>query len=414
MTQPPVINNLKELLEPALEPGTQVLGHQTTFLTAPGDNYGSTMLALTVDVISATTNKPEQLQLVGKMRPTSEEFLEIFQIDVTFVKEAAVYSQIVPAMLSLQKELAFPEEELIDVFCRCYSTRISLDPNNSKVDADGVMLFENLKPAGYVTEDRRVGFSRDLAEFILKKLSLFHAIPIALRYLKPDVFNTSILKFLVKIDIDAGLNEQTKERMMEVVRADFVKAGIQDDLSKRLLALIDDCRYQQANLISDDINQYCSMLHNDLWVNNMMIKYDENGKPAGLKFVDFQLIQMDSLVRDVLFFILTSVSDSKLENTIDNYFEVYFNSLLNDLTKLRCPNLDQFTFESFLDEINHVAPREFYHIVAMLRVVLAKKESIPEQSELDAQLFCNDDLVEDDYFGRLSLVVQIYEKKGWV
>ncbi|XP_039429374.1 uncharacterized protein LOC120412832 isoform X2 [Culex pipiens pallens] len=388
MTQPPVINNLKELLEPALEPGTQVLGHQTTFLTAPGDNYGSTMLALTVDVISATTNKPEQLQLVGKMRPTSEEFLEIFQIDVTFVKEAAVYSQIVPAMLSLQKELAFPEEELIDVFCRCYSTRISLDPNNSKVDADGVMLFENLKPAGYVTEDRRVGFSRDLAEFILKKLSLFHAIPIALRYLKPDVFNTSILKFLVKIDIDAGLNEQTKERMMEVVRADFVKAGIQDDLSKRLLALIDDCRYQQANLISDDINQYCSMLHNDLWVNNMMIKYDENGKPAGLKFVDFQLIQMDSLV--------------------------YFNSLLNDLTKLRCPNLDQFTFESFLDEINHVAPREFYHIVAMLRVVLAKKESIPEQSELDAQLFCNDDLVEDDYFGRLSLVVQIYEKKGWV
>lgn len=112
--------------------------------------------------------QPEQLQLVGKMRPTSEEFLEIFQIDVTFVKEAAVYSQIVPAMLSLQKELAFPEEELIDVFCRCYSTRISLDPNNSKVDADGVMLFENLKPAGCVTEDRRVGFSRDLAEYILK------------------------------------------------------------------------------------------------------------------------------------------------------------------------------------------------------------------------------------------------------
>lgn len=109
--------------------------------------------------------------------------------------------------------------------------------------------------------------------FFFQKLSLFHAIPIALRYLKPDVFNTSILKFLVKIDIDAGLNEQTKERMMEVVRADFVKAGIQDDLSKRLLALIDDCRYQQANLISDDINQYCSMLHNDLWVNNMMIKY---------------------------------------------------------------------------------------------------------------------------------------------
>ena len=109
------------------------------------------------------------------------------------------------------------------------------------------------------------------------------------------MFNTSILKFLVKIDIDAGLNEQTKERMMEVVRADFVKAGIPDDLSKRLVALIDDCRYQQANLISDDINQYCSMLHNDLWVNNMMIKYGKEGCFALLQmsnYSDLFLFQM--------------------------------------------------------------------------------------------------------------------------
>lgn len=102
------------------------------------------------------------------MRPTSEEFLEIFQIDVTFVKEAAVYSQIVPAMIKLQQEMGLPDEETIDVFCRCYNTRVSLDPDSDKVDADGVMLFENLKLAGFITEDRRKGFTRELAEFILK------------------------------------------------------------------------------------------------------------------------------------------------------------------------------------------------------------------------------------------------------
>lgn len=101
------------------------------------------------------------------MRPTSEEFLEIFQIDVTFVKEAAVYSQIVPAMIKLQQEMGLPENEMIDVFCRCYNTRVSLDPASDKVDADGVMLFENLKLAGFITEDRRQGFSRELGEFIL-------------------------------------------------------------------------------------------------------------------------------------------------------------------------------------------------------------------------------------------------------
>lgn len=50
MSQPPVIRNLKEFLEPILSPGTTVLNYRSKFLTAPGDNYGSTMLAVTVDV----------------------------------------------------------------------------------------------------------------------------------------------------------------------------------------------------------------------------------------------------------------------------------------------------------------------------------------------------------------------------
>lgn len=414
MSKPPVIRNLKEFLEPVLEPGVKVLGYKSSFLTAPGDNYGSTMLALTVDVTSATGDELEQLPLVAKMRPTSEEFLEIFQIDVTFVKEAAVYSQIVPAMIKLQQEMGLPDEETIDVFCRCYNTRVSLDPDSDKVDADGVMLFENLKLAGFITEDRRKGFTRELAEFILKKLAQFHAIPIALRLLKPEVFKSSVQKFLVKIDIDAGLSEQTIQRMLTVIEADLKKAGVREQLIKRLLERVDDCRKRQANLVSDEVNQYCSMLHNDLWVNNMMIKYGDTGKPTGLKFVDFQLIQMDSLVRDILFFLLTSVSDANLAHSTDHYFNVYFEGLRFHLARLKCPNMSQFTYQSFLEEINRVAPRELYHIVAMLRVVLAKKESIPEHSELDAELFCNDNLVEEDYYRKLLLVVTIYDQQGWV
>lgn len=71
-------------------------------------------------------------------------------------------------------------------------------------------------------------------------------------------------------------------------------------------------------------------------------------------------------------------------------------------------------FHSFSEEINRIAPRELYHIVVMLRVVLAKKESIPEHSELDSELFCNDNLVEEDYYRKLLSVVEIYDKKGWV
>lgn len=87
------------------------------------------------------------------------------------------------------------------------------------------------------------------------------------------MFKSSVQKFLVKIDIDAGLSEQTIQRMLTVIEADLKKAGVREQLIKRLLERIDECRKRQANLVSDEVNQYCSMLHNDLWVNNMMIKY---------------------------------------------------------------------------------------------------------------------------------------------
>ncbi|XP_053664497.1 uncharacterized protein LOC128713660 [Anopheles marshallii] len=431
---PPPIRDLDGLLAPVLPDGTRVLGYESEFLTAPGDNYGSTMLAVTVrttrtaspaaEVIEQKDNTDrdqdqppvEILHLVAKMRPSSEEFLEIFQIDTTFVKEAAVYLKIVPTLLALQREQGYDgDDELIDVFCRCYNARVSLDPSVEKVDQDGVMLFENLKHAGYVTADRRQGFNREQARYVLQKLALFHAIPIALRYLKPEVFEAGIHKYLVKIDIDAGLSPETLRQMMDVFRQDIVRTGVERGLAERAHAKINECHRRQAQLISDQLTAYCTMLHNDLWVNNMMIKYDSTGKtPCSLKFVDFQLIQMDSLVRDVIFFIITSVNDPELETQLDGYFEYYFQQLAANMVRLQFPNPEDFTFESFREEIDRVAPFELYHIVSMLRVVLARKESIPDQSEQDAALFFNDNLVEEDYYRRLEVTLRIYDQRGWI
>ncbi|XP_041786515.1 uncharacterized protein LOC121601779 [Anopheles merus] len=429
---PPPIRDLEGLLAPVLPAGTRVLGYESEYLTAPGDNYGSTMLAVTVRTAqdasvqerreqkdnSSNDDQPpvELLHLVAKMRPSSEEFLEIFQIDITFVKEAAVYLKIVPSLLALQREQGFDGDgELIDVFCRCFNARVSLDPAVEKVDQDGVMLFENLKLAGYVTADRRKGFNRELARYVLKKLALFHAIPIALRYLKPDVFEAGIHKYLVKIDIDAGLSQATLRQMMDVFRQDILRTGVEAGLAGRAYAKINECHRRQAQLISDQLTCYCTMLHNDLWVNNMMIKYDPTEQvPCSLKFVDFQLIQMDSLVRDVIFFIITSVNDPELEAQLDGYFEYYFQQLAANLARLQFPAQDELTLESFREEIDRVAPFELYHIVSMLRVVLARKESIPDQSEQDAALFFNDNLVEEDYYRRLEVTLRIYDQRGWI
>lgn len=59
---PPPIRDLEGLLAPVLPPGTRVLRYEAEFLTAPGDNYGSTMLAVTVHTRRDATDPEEKVK----------------------------------------------------------------------------------------------------------------------------------------------------------------------------------------------------------------------------------------------------------------------------------------------------------------------------------------------------------------
>lgn len=71
------------------------------------------------------------MELVGKMPPTNEMILAIFQIPITFIKETALYDIIAPTMINFQKEIGILDEQLkLNVFCHCFGTRLSLIPGN--------------------------------------------------------------------------------------------------------------------------------------------------------------------------------------------------------------------------------------------------------------------------------------------
>lgn len=57
---------------------------------------------------------------------------------------------------------------------------------------------------------------------------------------------------------------------------------------------------------------------------------------------------MDSLVRDVIFFIITSVNDPELEAQLDGYFEYYFQQLAANLARLQFPTQDELTLERWV------------------------------------------------------------------
>lgn len=188
-------------------------------LTAPGDHYGSSMKAVTVSLVHETTREEKSLQLIAKMCPTSTELCEAFQVDKTFVKEAAMYTVVAPLLRTFQEEHGIPEDQRVDSFIECFGARKSLDATKDTVDSDAVLILENLNFKGFEVGDRSKGFDLKVSEFVLRNLAKFHAVLIAYRVHRLGEFMVQVLPHLKKLAMGGGMDKETLRRMRQVGRS---------------------------------------------------------------------------------------------------------------------------------------------------------------------------------------------------
>jgi hypothetical protein len=120
------------------------------------------------------------------MVPPSEFIQEVFNTPVTFRNEIAFYKDILPILQDFQRQHGV--KEVIDFVPKYYGSRRNLKGDEGKVDQDAVLLLENLKVANYTTFDRTQGFDLDAAKLIITDLAQFHAVPLALKLEKPEIF----------------------------------------------------------------------------------------------------------------------------------------------------------------------------------------------------------------------------------
>lgn len=73
--------------------------------------------------------------------------------------------------------------------------------------------------------------------------------------------------------------------------------------------------------------------HGDLWVNNVMWRYDHRNKCDGVRFIDLQTLRYTSPVIDVLHFLYTSTEYSIREKYMDQLIDDYVDSLYLTLQK---------------------------------------------------------------------------------
>lgn len=412
---------LQSLLAPHLGLNVKVQEFATRAHTQHGENYGSTILA--VELVILQYDKKYNLSLIAKLVPQSQFLCEAFVIDISFNKEVNAYKLVFPQYEILQKENGVPSHKLFQAFPKFYGARTNREGScNKKADDTAVLLLNNLKVSGYVTGDRLVGLDLVHMKLAIRKLAQFHALSIAIKMLKPEVFKETIMIACENI-ISGGVADCNIAEMWITSAINNVKAIPECVLylEKIEKSLREEMKERQNPSLIPHMEPFATFVHNDFWINNIMFKHEsqtENGTdnlqiPTDVKIVDFQITLYASPVKDLIFFIYTSSAEEIIDHHYDELINIYYHEFVNCLICVRC-DTSPFTFDRFQEELKINAPKEFPHILYMHKFIAADKHKLPDFANCGV-----DEIIQNNYGGelykkRVKTLIKDFTQRGWL
>jgi len=406
--------DLEALLRPTLGRHVVVESFTSKPLTQPGENYGSTMLDIEVTIRHGKDEtSSHNLSLVAKLVPPSEFLRKIFDSSITFCKEITCYTSLKLEYEKLQTEMCIPEDKFLDVFSECYGARATMSEEiGDKADENAAILLENLKTLNYRLGDRRVGLDLKHVQLVVSKLAYFHALSVALKLVKPQVFKDTVLKACKSNSMGFGEAEMKTDtlKLLKIIKT-IPGCGIYLQKVQKGLELADQIKLNPS--LCPPREPYATFSHTDLWVNNMMFCYDSDNEnyPVGVKFLDFQGNVYDSPAKDLLFFLYTSAAEGIMANNYDELIRLYHQNFTDCLKGVGC-DISPFTFQSLLDEIDMFAPSEVHHVLFMLLPISMDKTEIPELSGVDMETFYHKP--NEIYKRKAKEYINDYVQRGWL
>lgn len=147
---------------------------------------------------------------------------------------------------------------------------------------------------------------------------------------------------------------------------------------------------------------FATLSHKDMWINNFMVRLEE-GKIVENKFVDFQGFTYESPVRDLLFFLFTSVQIDTLKEHLDYLLKFYHEQFIKTLENLKCP-IGEFSFGKLMDEIREYCLFDMYHLLFMMVLVVFGKKIQNEDGEV----------ITPHFIPKESIPMEVRERAWWV
>lgn len=410
--EPLPVKNLEPLLSETFGKDFQIKHVEWKPLTDPGENFGSVILAINVTILR--DDKSETLNLVAKLPPRLEYLLELFNSPVTFRKELFFYNSLVTELINLQRETGVAESDLCTVAPKFIGGRLGLK-NADIFDNQATIVLENLKHSNYSTEDRVHGMDKKHSEFAVRELAKMHAIMIAVKLKKPELFEKTILSVLKETVNEAAI--KCVKDMANKAQEDLRNMPEAQPLIKAAEKTITHGIEQYGKLI-DVEEPWGTMVHNDFWVNNMMYRHDATGEILDMKIVDFQLCTYGYGMCDLIFFLMSSMRKEVLEDYLTNMVDLYYDSFIDCLQML---NVDTniFSKEKFMELLNICGPLKFVQCIMMVQVIQATRDKNQDSKTLEENANSPEDIFinqsgSDVYKQKMLHTLKMFDKRGWL
>ncbi|KAH8361005.1 hypothetical protein KR093_007463, partial [Drosophila rubida] len=375
----PEIKELSQVIEPYLK-GDCLFCYDVTNLTQPGDNYGSVLVSIRAQLQHAN-GELYLKRFVAKVPPTDEKYWRFIQPERTCLVENAIYKVLAPALTVLQNEAGIPIDKHFDGFAQYLGSRISLNPDAKTVDKNAILVLEDLRDINYNPSQRMKPFDQLHAELALKYMAQFHALSISFRLKKPEIFQTEVRPLFGKFDWHAAAPESKATMILETLE-DIREVTNNDEIMVDRIKQLSNEFFSFLAAPPNESNPFNSIIHSDFWTMNLMFRHDSFGRATHLKIIDFQTAQYDSIIHDLISFLLTSISTHVLEDNYQHLLHVYHENFIATLTAVDV-NTSAYSFEAFSTELKRIAYIQIPHAIFMTRFILADEATSTNQYDLD-------------------------------
>ncbi|KAM7347472.1 uncharacterized protein ACRADG_007038 [Cochliomyia hominivorax] len=370
------LNLFTDILENALfRNNFEIKTIDFTMGSSTGENYCSQIYRVKVSYKSTNAlGKDGCISVIIKSMPHSEATDFLIDLNV-FLKEKVFYNNVLPCLEVLCKDNVKFAPRLY------HSLKLPIK----------TLIFEDLGESKFEMASREKGLDLKHCLMVMNKLGKFHAASLKLFKKVPEYqtcFHSGMLA-------DDALNKD--EGMIMTFFGNNMRALIDltetwkgyEKINEKMKKYERNLRNNLRRGAAVEENAFCVLNHGDLWVNNILFKYDDQRNLVDLNFVDFQMSVWNSPGIDLNYFFYTSLELDILKNKLDLLIKEYHKSLSETMQDLGYKKIP-----SYYDIYNEVQKRQLYGFFAHYGVFPVICQDKEQSHDSNLENFKNEDFAK--------------------